>query len=66
MMPEIASPCMKICHRDSNGVCFGCRRTSEEIGNWSKYTNEEKLEVLDKIRYRTNVRGESPPHSFLR
>lgn len=65
-MTEIPSPCMKICHRDSNGVCFGCRRTTDEIGNWSKYTNEEKKEVLEKIRHRTNVKGESPPHSFLR
>lgn len=65
-MTEIPSPCMKICHRDSNGVCFGCRRTTDEIGNWSKYSNEEKKEVLEKIRHRTNVKGESPPHSFLR
>ncbi|RLD91407.1 MAG: hypothetical protein DRJ09_01095 [Bacteroidetes bacterium] len=34
--------CSFFCFRDSNDVCFGCRRTGEEIGNWSKYTNEEK------------------------
>jgi len=66
MMTDIPSPCMKICFKDSNDVCFGCRRTGEEIGNWSKYTNEEKKEILEKIRHRTNVKGESPPHSFLR
>jgi predicted Fe-S protein YdhL (DUF1289 family) len=57
---------MKICFRDSNGICFGCRRTGEEIGNWSKFTNEEKKEVLQKILNRTNVPGETPPGSFLR
>ena len=65
-MSEILSPCIKICHRDSKGVCFGCRRTGEEIGNWSKYTNEERKEIIDKIRHRSNVRGETPPGNFLR
>ena len=65
-MTEIQNPCMKICHRDSNDVCFGCRRTGEEIGKWSKYTNDEKKEVIEKIRFRTNVKGESPPGNYLR
>jgi len=47
-------------------VCFGCRRTGEEIGNWSKYTNEEKKAVIENTFKRTNVRGESPPGNFLR
>ncbi len=65
-MVEIQNPCIKLCHRDSNDVCFGCRRTGEEIGNWSKYTNEEKAAVIEKIRHRTNVKGETPPGNFLR
>jgi predicted Fe-S protein YdhL (DUF1289 family) len=65
-MVEIQNPCIKLCHRDSNDVCFGCRRTGEEIGMWSKYTNEEKATVIDKIRHRTNVKGENPPGNFLR
>ena len=65
-MEEVQSPCIKICFRDSNDVCFGCRRTGEEIGNWSKYTNEEKKAVIEKTHHRTNVRGESPPGNFLR
>ncbi len=65
-MSEIQSPCIKQCHRDSKDVCFGCRRTGEEIGKWSKMTNEEKLAVIDKTYRRTNVAGEMPPASFLR
>ena len=65
-MEEIQSPCIKLCFRDSNDVCFGCRRTGEEIGNWSKYTDEEKKAVIEKTHQRTNVRGESPPGNFLR
>ncbi len=65
-MSEIASPCIKICHRDSNGLCFGCRRTGEEIGNWSKYTDGERKEILSKIHHRSNAPGETPPGNFLR
>lgn len=65
-MPEIPSPCIKICFRDSKGVCFGCRRTIEEIGNWTKYTDEERRAVHEEILERTNVPGEMPPGNFLR
>lgn len=65
-MAEIHSPCMKICFRDSYDVCFGCRRTGEEIGNWSKYTDKERKTILEKTTKRTNVKGESPPGNFLR
>lgn len=54
-MEDIKSPCIKICRQDSNGVCFGCRRTTEEIGNWSLYNNKEKKEILKKIHNRTNA-----------
>lgn len=65
-MAEIISPCIKICHRDSNGLCFGCRRTGEEIGNWSKYTDEERKIIIEKTGSRSNVPGETPPGNFLR
>jgi len=54
-MKDIESPCVKICRQDSNDVCFGCRRTSEEIGNWSLYTNDEKKAVLKKASERRNA-----------
>ncbi len=65
-MVEIQNPCIRLCYRDSNDVCFGCRRTGEEIGNWSKYTNEEKKAVIEKASQRRNVSGETPPGNFLR
>jgi predicted Fe-S protein YdhL (DUF1289 family) len=54
-MEEVPSPCIKICRYDSKGVCFGCRRTLNEIGDWSKYTNEQKQAVIDQLSSRTNV-----------
>lgn len=64
-MEEVKSPCMKVCQHDSKGVCFGCRRTKEEVGNWSKYSNEEKKDIISNTRERRNVPGESP-RGFLR
>ncbi len=64
-MQEVPSPCMKICRHDSNGVCFGCQRTKEEIGNWFRYSNEEKREVIKKASRRSNAPGEGG-NVFLR
>ena len=64
-MDEVKSPCIKVCQHDSKGVCFGCRRTREEVGNWDKYTNEEKAEIIKKTGQRRSVPGESPS-GFLR
>lgn len=64
-MKEIDSPCISVCQHDSKGVCFGCRRTREEVGDWYNYTNEQKEDVIKKISERKNVEGEEP-YGFLR
>jgi predicted Fe-S protein YdhL (DUF1289 family) len=64
-MEEVKSPCIRVCQHDSAGVCFGCRRTREEVGDWSRYSNEEKEEIIRKTYDRRNVPGESP-RGFLR
>jgi predicted Fe-S protein YdhL (DUF1289 family) len=45
---KIESPCKKIC-KLSNSICIGCGRNIEDIKNWSKYTEEKKKIVLEKI-----------------
>lgn len=47
------SPCIGRCstHLGDN-VCRGCHRTNEEVINWVKYENEEK--ILINRRLRTN------------
>ncbi|MCL3781113.1 DUF1289 domain-containing protein [Prolixibacteraceae bacterium JC049] len=63
-MKMIESPCIKICRYDTNGVCYGCRRTIEEVGNWGLYSNEEKQAVIDKTRKRRNVADTSTKGFF--
>ena len=51
----IKSPCIDVCNMDrKNEFCTGCLRTIEEIGNWSKYSEQEKAKILDLIEKRKN------------
>ena len=45
----VKSPCLFICTLESD-VCIGCKRTKEEISKWSKYTDEEKTIVIERIK----------------
>ena len=50
---EVPSPCVKVCAMDeARGLCRGCARTLDEIANWTLYTREEKLAVLEKVARR--------------
>ena len=50
----VKSPCKGICNLDfeTHKVCQGCGRTVEEIGNWSIYTNEDKMLINEKAKQR--------------
>ena len=63
-MEHVKSPCIKICKMDANGVCYGCRRTKKEIGDWGLYTNEQKQAVIDQLGSRTNVAEKPGGFSF--
>jgi predicted Fe-S protein YdhL (DUF1289 family) len=53
MSGKIISPCIEVCCMDNEtGLCKGCYRTSREISNWIDYTDEERIEILDKLKYR--------------
>ena len=44
---RISSPCVKICAvRGDTGLCMGCGRTLKEIGEWSRYTETHRLQVM--------------------
>jgi len=49
----IPSPCISVCVTDPNSdLCYGCARTTPEIAKWSKYTDEEKKQVIEISRSR--------------
>ena len=55
-MGHVNSPCINICKLDENKICIGCYRTLDEIANWTKYTNEEKLNIINQLQNR--IQGE--------
>jgi len=47
------SPCTNICKIDSKTkLCIGCKRTLEEIVNWTKYTESERTQIVHDTRNR--------------
>ena len=52
-LPEVPSPCIKVCTLDAGGqVCTGCFRSLDEIGFWGEMSNAERAEVLARIAER--------------
>ena len=51
----VKSPCKKICKlikRVSNGeeFCVGCGRTREEIKMWTRWSDEQREAVIERLR----------------
>lgn len=47
------TPCVKVCVIDKiTELCKGCGRTLQEIANWSRYTDEERNSIIDKLKDR--------------
>ncbi len=41
------SPCVRLCTLDpARGICVGCGRTLAEIGNWMRYSDEERRAIM--------------------
>ena len=52
----IPSPCISVCVTDpGSDLCYGCARTTPEIAKWSKFTDEEKKQVIEIRRSRISV-----------
>lgn len=46
------TPCVSLCVVDKETKkCKGCGRTLDEIRNWSRYSDEERMEVMKKLGY---------------
>ena len=44
------SPCTGNCHlNNTTNICEGCGRSINEIVEWTRMTDEEKQQVLDRL-----------------
>jgi predicted Fe-S protein YdhL (DUF1289 family) len=54
-MNAVASPCVNICRMDAdNAICVGCFRTLDEITQWSRAADSDKLAILAAVEKRRN------------
>ncbi len=44
----ISSPCNSYC-KFENDICKSCGRTTEHLFNWIKYTEEERIAIMNKL-----------------
>ena len=50
---SVVSPCINVCVSDpETDLCYGCSRTTKEIKECSKYSDQEQLEVIRISRSR--------------
>ncbi len=55
------SPCILVCSiDDKTGYCFGCGRTSAEIGAWTLYTDEERRSIMASLAARLETVERKP------
>ena len=47
---EIDSPCIQICViHPTERICTGCYRSIGEIGAWSKFSDDERAEIMTEL-----------------
>lgn len=47
------TPCINVCKLDPNmQYCIGCKRTLEQIQNWSSLTDEQRQQIIDRLKGR--------------
>jgi predicted Fe-S protein YdhL (DUF1289 family) len=47
---SIATPCVQVCIVDGpSGLCLGCYRTLQEIGTWSRLTDDERSVLMENL-----------------
>jgi predicted Fe-S protein YdhL (DUF1289 family) len=57
LTPKALSPCIRNCCLDADDVCMGCARTLDEILQWSRLTNPERLVIMNGLEERHRARA---------
>jgi len=49
-MESLETPCVKVCAYDpGSGLCRGCGRTLDEIAAWTRLSDSERKDVMEKL-----------------
>ncbi|HEY1313490.1 MAG TPA: DUF1289 domain-containing protein [Steroidobacteraceae bacterium] len=60
MAAAVPSPCIDVCRLDTQGLCVGCRRTLNEIAEWSTAGEARQREILRDVARRKELVGQVP------
>jgi uncharacterized protein len=52
LIDAVPSPCIDVCRLDAQGLCVGCRRTIDEIAEWSRASEARRREILRALALR--------------
>ena len=64
-MSGASSPCIRICVIDpASKLCEGCGRTLQEIAQWSRLSEAERLAIMALLNERLKARPERPQPSL--
>ncbi len=53
----IRSPCVNVCFLETDDICVGCYRHSDEITEWAEADNEKRKLILVKSQQRRKDAG---------
>jgi predicted Fe-S protein YdhL (DUF1289 family) len=60
-MSAASSPCIKICVIDpTSRFCEGCGRTLQEIAQWARLSEAERLAVMAQLAERRRAAAPAP------
>jgi predicted Fe-S protein YdhL (DUF1289 family) len=55
-MADIESPCNKVCVIDPiSALCIGCGRNLAEIGEWLRFSPEQRVRVMAELPERLSM-----------
>lgn len=58
----IKSPCIHVCTLDDEKICLGCYRSVEEVRNWFRYSDDEKLQAIKNAEERRKAKEDPYAH----
>ncbi|WP_301064270.1 DUF1289 domain-containing protein [Maricaulis sp.] len=60
--PPIKTPCVQVCFVDPKAqLCVGCFRTMEELGRWTRYTDDERAAIMTALPERETAYKAAKP-----
>lgn len=51
----IESPCIGVCTLGPGNICIGCFRTTDEIGHWMNYSQQDRSRILAELPRRMDA-----------